>query len=204
MSLYMPFNDATTPIPDMSGSGNTGSLTGATWSSGNGGIYSFGSGDYIEVADSSSLDITSELTVSAWVNKGTMTGTPNLRYIVGKGTGWKDEPYMLTYVVSNDRWYFQIYDGVDNRLVSTPALSGWHLVTGVFDGSSVSLYVDGVLADSMSFSATTLAVNDKSLVICGHAASRYFDGLLDDIRVYPVALNAGDVDQLYDDTVGDH
>ena len=154
----MPFDDATTPVPDMSGNGNDGVLTGATWMSDYGGIYSFdGAGDYIEVSDAASLDITEALTVSAWVNMGTMTGSLNLRYIMGKGTSWTNEPYLLSYVISNNRWYFRVYDGAINYVISTPASTGWHLVTGVFAGDSLELYVDGVLANSVSFSATTLA-----------------------------------------------
>ena len=89
-------------------------------------------------------------------------------------------------------------------------LCGWRygypgraLVTDVFTGDGLKLYVDGVLVDSESFSVTSLSVNAKDLLIGGDSY-RYFNGLIDDVRVYSTALSGVDVGQLYSDTVGDH
>src|SRR5688572_9579321 len=54
---------------DASGTGNNGTLAGPTWVAGkNGGGLSFdGVNDWVTVADANSLDLTTAMTLSAWV-----------------------------------------------------------------------------------------------------------------------------------------
>src|SRR5207247_7184267 len=65
------FNAGTgTTLADSSSNGNTGTITGATWSTGGhtGGALSFnGTSNYVQVADSASLDLTTGMTLEAWL-----------------------------------------------------------------------------------------------------------------------------------------
>src|ERR687898_3585261 len=59
-----------TTAVDQSGTGNTGTLTNATWSAAGkyGGALAFnGSSAYVSVHDSNSLDLTSGMTIEGWV-----------------------------------------------------------------------------------------------------------------------------------------
>lgn len=81
---------------------------------------------------------------------------------------------------------------------SGPALStnAWHHVAGVFDGSEVRLYVDGVKVAATPASGKR-TLNDLPLVIGGDVtkeggATSFFDGDVDEIRVSKIARYSGE------------
>src|SRR4051812_26230173 len=64
-----------TVVSDASGNGNVGSISGATWSSSGkyGGALAFdGVNDSVAIPDSSSLDLTSGMTIEAWVKSSSL------------------------------------------------------------------------------------------------------------------------------------
>ena len=65
------FDEASgTILNDYSGNANNGTISGATWATGHdGGALSFdGADDWVTIADSASLDLTTGMTLEAWVN----------------------------------------------------------------------------------------------------------------------------------------
>jgi trimeric autotransporter adhesin len=79
---------------------------------------------------------------------------------------------------------FQFYD---NR---------WHLMTFTFDGSTMTLFFDGVAF--MSRTGATLNTGSSRLTIGFHYTNvDYFNGSLDDIRIYNRALSVTEVQQTY-------
>ena len=84
-----------TTVADVSGSGNTGTVNGATWTTAgrNGGALSFdGANDWVTVKGSSSLQLTSGMTVEAWVRPTSLA------------SGWrtvvvKERPGFLDYAL---------------------------------------------------------------------------------------------------------
>src|SRR5262249_9907286 len=104
-SSYSPVASAATPLPpsgapglvaaysfnegsggiaaDSSGNGNTGSLSGATWTTAghSGNALNFnGTGAWVIVNDSSSLDLTGAMTLEAWVNPTALGGWRDVVY----------------------------------------------------------------------------------------------------------------------------
>lgn len=74
--------------------------------------------------------------------------------------------------------------------------TAWHHVAGTFDGSTVRLYVDGVLDASASLTGPIRTDNDKlefGLTVAGWTA--------DDVRVYPAALDQGAIQTARDTPV---
>lgn len=77
---------------DGSGNGNTGAITGATWSSlgFKGGCLSFNGGNnYVSVSDSGSLDLTSQMTLEAWVCPSALPASGEWR-IIDKHGRWSN------------------------------------------------------------------------------------------------------------------
>jgi beta-galactosidase len=66
---------------------------------------------------------------------------------------------------------------------------GWHHLAGVYDGNSLTLYVDGVVDASVS-STGSISTNNYDVQIGGNSQSsgREFNGAIYDARVYNRAL----------------
>jgi len=185
---------------DSSGNDNDGTIYGATWADGKfKKALSFdGSDDYVDCGNDDSLNITEELTIETWVNRGTITGT-TFRYIVGKGTDYINEPYILEYDPANGYLRFGIYDGTSYHEVTTGLAEGeWAHLVGVFDGTSVKLYVNGIKKAETSFSQTTIDIQGHSVTIGGcDGGGRYFTGLIDEVRIYNKAVSEEEISDLY-------
>ena len=72
------FNEGTgTTLVDRSGRGHTGTISGATWSTQGkfGGALSFdGVNDWVTIGDTAALDLTTGMTLEAWVAPSTLSG----------------------------------------------------------------------------------------------------------------------------------
>jgi len=86
---------------------------------------------------------------------------------------------------------------------------GWHMITGVRGNSKLSLYLDGILLNSVSFgSAKIIYANSGCPLVFGAEPSNYgyggtitysnhFNGKIAEIKMYTAALNANTVKDLY-------
>jgi fibronectin-binding autotransporter adhesin len=84
----------------------------------------------------------------------------------------------------------------------------WHHVAGTYDGSTISLYVDGALVASTPHSGA-ISSNGGFLSIgsedgrvgacngCTGVANRYFHGLIDEVTIYGRALSASEIQSIY-------
>lgn len=78
----------------------------------------------------------------------------------------------------------------------------WHFAMAVFDGSTLSCYLDGALKTTKAitnaeFSRKNLVVGARSSATDGSTAVNYFNGYLSDFRIYATALTADQVKELY-------
>ena len=85
---------------------------------------------------------------------------------------------------------------------SAPADS-WYFVTAVYDNKNMKIYLNGLLHNTGTFgydTGSTTPDQDLSIGVQRVGAStirHYFDGSVDDVRIYNSALTAGAVNQLY-------
>lgn len=114
-----------------------------------------------------------------------------LGLLVGKNTGGViNTDYTTLYGTSN------VDDG------------RWHQGVGVWDGSLMYIYVDGVLQSSVSWSGAPGYAATNYVHVGNHQTNAstnlaYFNGSIDDVRVYNRALSAQEVYRLYSATGGD-
>ena len=73
----------------------------------------------------------------------------------------------------------------------------WHHVAGVYDGSVMSLYIDGEL-DVSSICKGSIDVTDKPLYIGENSEepNRFWNGLIDDVRIYNCGLSQSEIEGL--------
>ena len=190
---------------DSSTYGNHGTLmNGPVWT-GNGELEFDGLDDYVEVPDSGSLDIQDALTISIWL------------YMDQYSTNWPKlviKPYedplldpweLYTLDLGHYGQYprFILTDGVPGGLRVaaydagiTLSLSQWHHVVGTYDGSTISLYVDGELVNSNPASIV-IGSNDMPLGIGSGMGNYGFNGLINEVRIYDRALTETEIINLY-------
>ena len=71
---------------------------------------------------------------------------------------------------------------------SVLAANTWSHIAGTYDGATVKLYVNGVLAGSQAVTGNILT-STGALRIGGNAVwGEYFAGLIDEVRIYNTAL----------------
>jgi beta-glucosidase len=151
--------------------------------------------DYVNCFNNSAFNITDAITLAAWV-KTNDTANGEFNPYITKG----DHTYGLK---SNERnaMEFVIYDGtwITAETSVDASFNGvWHHVAGTYDGSELRLYIDGELAATTAHSGTINSTT-HNVYLAGNseASGRFYDGLIDDVRVYRVALSAADVNAVY-------
>ncbi|AQT68504.1 hypothetical protein STSP2_01669 [Anaerohalosphaera lusitana] len=114
--------------------------------------------------------------------------------------------YTGLFYSNSDGWDFQIdFDGSGNygyntgTIVAGPASTDWVLVTAVCDGSGTTMYYNGVAANSGGNVDTDLG---EFGIGANRAGDLFFEGEIDDFRMYNYALGAVDVATLYTDITG--
>ena len=88
---------------DASGNGNDGTLVGPAWTGGYFGnaLSLDGSDDYVQVADHSTLDMTSEFTIAVWIYPQSLAGNQTIRTILNKSNSGSPNYYLSVALLHN-------------------------------------------------------------------------------------------------------
>jgi hypothetical protein len=154
--------------------------------------------DRAEAPNSTSLDLGSDsMSVSAWVR---LQSQGPWQQIVAKvnQTGTLTPPYFAWHLfgshVSDFQWrpQFQIATtiGSVNVSSSTPFNYGdWLHVTGVYDGASIRIYVNGQLEGSVSHSGNLLRFSQPIYIGAHGLPGEFAKGAIDEVRIFAGALS---------------
>lgn len=74
--------------------------------------------------------------------------------------------------------------------------TAWHHVALTYDGTAIRVYLDGVESGSASLNGTLVASLSQPFCVGhgnGSAPGLYFDGLIDEVKVYDYARTAGQI-----------
>ena len=163
----------------------------------NGALEFDGADDYVDCGNSSVFDITDEITVAAWVNISAVN--VDWQTIIAKG----DSAWRLSTAENDMRFHFAVTGGPPWNYVNGDTVvdaDEWHHVCGTYDGTNMRLYVDG-LEDSASPVADSdgVTVNEYNVFIGENEErrDRYWDGLIDDVRIYSCPLTTTEVYELF-------
>lgn len=178
---------------DVSGSSNDGSLINdPTWVSGRyGQALDFdGTDDYVEVSDSASLDITEQITMSAWVNPDNCDD---------RGTvATKNGAYYMQVHSDCTVAVYTYYDNSGSKGSSSYTYSNSQIPTGSWthiafveeaDGTR-NIYINGELDKTASMESTIWESNDPLRIGAQGSSNRRFDGTIDEVRIYNSALSS--------------
>jgi hypothetical protein len=189
------FNEPSgTQVADASGYNNNGTLSGATRSTSghSGGALSFnGSSSYVTVPDSNSLDLTTGMTLEAWVRPTSGSGW---RSVILKESS-NNLAYALYSANNASRPGGWINNPSEQSVLGTAAvpLNAWTHLAVTYDGSSFRFYTNGVLVRTTS-NVTAIKASTGNLRIGGNSIwGEFFSGLIDDVRIYNRALAATEI-----------
>jgi hypothetical protein len=193
---------------DSSGYGNDGDLVGMSgveWTAGHsGGALEFagaiGSPQYVDFGTGNSIQLSGSVTISAWAKIS--AGTDDV--YMGIGGKLRTAPYAGFSLVRHSSHVYRLWaDDGNGTLVATNSDAAnytdteWHHVAGVIDAGTTSLYVDGVKQASSEAVSLT---DSGELAHIGRQYSglddRYFNGTIDDVRIYYRALSEQEIQGL--------
>jgi hypothetical protein len=191
------FDETTgTTAADASGRNNAGAITGATHTTAGkfGGALSFnGTSNWVTVPDADSLDLTTGMTLEAWVQ-------PTALGSLWRTVILKEQPGNLIYALyAGDglgRPATDVFTTADKGFSGATALtlSTWVHLAATYDATTQRLFVNGV---QVATKATTGAIKVSTgvLRIGGNNSwtNEWFAGLIDEVRVYNKALTAAEI-----------
>lgn len=195
---YWNFNENSgNTANDKSTYSNNGTLiNGPQWTTGKfGNALNFdGETDYVEVADSNSLDISDAITIDVRVKPLEASNSNNMSIFVSKKGaypvfGIRNDQYTYFYLTGVYDWYYKstknYFDG------------DWHHIVATYDANGGSnnmrIYIDGELDNSITKTGT-ISTSDYNLRI-GHfeGSGYYLKGTIDDVRIYNRALSPEEI-----------
>lgn len=187
-----------TTVVDASGNGNHGIITEALRTVGKyGNALSFdGINDRVTVNDSAFLDLTTSMTLEAWVYPTAISGN---RTVLVKENAAGGSVYYLYANVSDDAPNKPIGGGVFAGAYqfasggATLTANTWTHVAVTYDGITERLYVNG---SQVASKAQTGSIDGSSGVLRiggNNTWGEYFKGRIDEIRIYNRALSAMEI-----------
>ncbi len=154
-----------------------------------------GTTSFVSVPDAGALDVTTGLSVSAWVRPGVQA----TQYVVKKAAQGTTDGYELGLSSGGVPFlrFNHAASGDTFRVNGTSALpangQAWVHLAGTYDGQRMRIYVNGVEQGSVAGPAS-IATNSLPLVIGAEPGGvRPFKGAIDEVRLYDRALSATEV-----------
>lgn len=179
---------------DTSGRGNDGTVTGATSVTGvRGNGFSFdGVGDQITIPN---VEVTNNVSVSFWAKLG--TSTPAVRHAAGRHPGW-----FVSSNTGSSTVRIAINTGTEQNATfdtwASLGTSSWHHYAGVYDGSTVKAYLDGVLRDTVAQTGNINVTGNTRIGAYWNGGDTFrWIGMIDEVYIFDRALTEDEITRLY-------
>lgn len=199
---YYKFDEGTgITTTDSSGNGNGGTLKpstgGPNWVDGikNKALDFDGVNDYVDFSLTNFQNPTNQITVSAWVKINQMK---NFNRILARDS-WSTAGNVSWLLYANATHFIF---GISNETIQYNAwvlgsANAWYYLTGVYNGTDLKLYLNGVLKFTTPISG--LIFSPITYLRASDDSPDVMNGTIDDLRIYNKALTDAEVKQLYDE-----
>lgn len=218
-SSYLTGNQSTLDVEPTSASTGlsfssiTSNSVTATWTNGNGAgrlvgvragrvqtaLTFDGTNDYVNIPNESTFDFTNAMTVEAWIRVNAFT-TPYQAIVTKGGASWRIQRYASTNLIE----YSINIGGVNKTVVGSRSVNDgkWHHIAGTYNGSQLTLYIDGTVDGYISCSGN-IDNNNYNVYIGENAENtgRYFNGQIDEVRLWNYCQNASSIKNLMNKTL---
>ena len=149
-----------------------------------------GTDDYVNCGNNNNLNLTNSLSLSAWI-KINGYGTEDSIAVI-----WKDYQFGLRVGIN------QVPSGFIRTTASWRAVSGsklssnsWHHLVFVYDGMYGKVYIDSIASGNSLLGEINQDIYNFHIGAQGY--SRFFNGYIDDARIYNAALSSSQIKQEY-------
>jgi len=197
--LYLPFEEQSGKVAkDLSQFGHKAEFRKKTaWSKDGkkGGGIQLGIGNWLEVKDHNSLDLTNKMTIMFWSKL--MRATGEVQSGVEKEPAWQVGEYNLLpeynggiLLQAND-WP----DECDDEAIGGPTTidKQWHHCAGTFDGKEIKIYGDGKERFKLPCKGSVEKGTGNLYIGCRGGGGRWIDGFLDEIKMYNRVLTEAEI-----------
>ena len=169
-------------------------------------VYSMefdGVNDYFET--NLNLSSFSSISISCWINLASVSGNQSIISQYQNSTPASSSMWILT--IGTQIWFLFADGGsfAAAKYTSTLQTGLWYNVTGTYDGTTIKIYVNGVLG---SVEDTLSGINASSLPLLIGAVNnasnsgkeQFFNGSIDELAIFDYALDADQIDEIYNAT----
>lgn len=198
---------------DASASLNHGTVYGATLTTDRFGnansAYSFdGVNDYIDFSTSNLLN--NSYSYSFWVKATTIPGNGGYTYMLSIGGTGGDQSFDIVNNANGATgWTVGGYNTGGNPVVSfvavgtLPTPNTWYHCVMTRDNTAMKLYVDGVFIGSSSTGGLppNFGSSTKGVIGARCTVSQFFNGVIDDVRIYNRVLSNNEIMELYSESI---
>lgn len=187
---------------DSSGNNRHGTANSVTYTSGingNAGLFN-GTSAYINIGQQ--ITNPTQGSLSVWVKVNAWTTDFQTVFTDQEGPAWANTRHLLaartgsqviSYIISNGTNYVSTCNS------SVLTLGEWYHICGTYDGNNVKIYTNGVLSTNITTSTVPGTYTSTATQIgFMNYSTRYWDGLIDELRIYNRALSAEEVKLMYD------
>ncbi|WP_053226918.1 LamG-like jellyroll fold domain-containing protein [Solirubrobacter soli] len=192
VAAYSFDENAGSTLGDSSGAHHDGTIANATWTTGKfGSALNFNGTNASVALPALGTFYKTGYTLEAWVNKAGATKDVGVlgawNYPAGGPMIWVDH--------IDGRYYGTLSTGMSSYVDSTksPTPGTWQYLTVTYDGATAKFYVNGALTATKAFAGDVGSSNDWRIGAYGSSAGNFFDGLIDEVRIYDDARTATEV-----------
>lgn len=207
---YWKLNESSSTRADSSGNGYTlsdwNTVTASQGKFGNAGQFTRANSESLYVADNANLSVTGDYTISGWFYQD--SATTGDRCIICKGDVINNKREFYVIRATNGTLSFYLAtDGSTMTNVNSSEFSNtasaWNFVVAWYDSKAktINIQVNGGKVDSVAFSATPYETDSQFMIGGGGntagTALSFFDGRIDDVRIYKRVLSNSERQALY-------
>jgi hypothetical protein len=198
LSAYWKLDEASGSRADSAGANtltDNNTVTQNTGKVGNAAEFTAANSEYLSITDNASLSMGAgvRMTIAGW-----FYFTGNTMGLAGKWPGGGQNEYLLYINSSGVAQFFVSSNGSAASSVgtATPTTSAFHFIAGRYDGTNISIRVDGGAWVNLAYTADIF--DGTGLFAIGRQdVVQYLNGRADELGIWKVALTDTQVDNLY-------
>lgn len=208
---YWDLEEASGTRYDLHGSNNltdNNTVTSATGKVGNAADFEASNSEYLSITDASQsgLDITGDLSFSAWIKLESLT-TGAVHTICAKDNGAAERSYLFSVWDSGtNNWNLMLWSwdsgsgGEIFNVTWSPSTATWYHVVMTYDvsASKAEFFVNGSSIGSETLTNTDIYSGSGPFSIGGRGDGAYlFDGVIDEVGIWSKVLTSTEITDLY-------